>query len=332
MMVREIEISTQYGFDIKSLTPKKGVYLMETDKGKKCLKKINYNIPKLMYIHAAKEHIVDNGFANIDKFNIAQRDEVPYAIINEDIYIVTDWIEGRECDFREEEDLKLASSTLGRFHVSARGFEPNDDIKHRSDIGRYTTTMEKRYAMLGKMREMARKKKRKSEFDFLYISNVEFYQDLAKRALKELNINSYARVCEDSIRDKVLSHHDFTYHNIMIDNERNSYIIDFDYCKSEMQIYDLSTLCIKSLKRLDWDEKAFNNIIEAYNSANEINKDEINVLKTLLIFPQRFWRLANRYYYREALWSEGTFIRKMNNIISEKEKYMNFIDNLNNLL
>lgn len=332
MMVREIEISTQFGFEIKSLTPKKGVYLMETNKGRKCLKKINYNVSKLMYIHEAKEHIVNNGFNNIDRFNIAEKENVPYAVVNEDIYIVTDWIEGRECNFREEEDLKVASSTLAQFHLKARNFDPREEIKLRTDIGRYTTTIEKRSAMLGKMKNIARKKRKKSDFDITYLSNLEFYQELAKRAIKELNVDSYARVCEDSLKDKVLAHHDFAYHNIIIDEEKNPHIIDFDYCKSEMQIYDLATLCIKSLKRLDWNPKIFTNILEAYNSVREINKDEINVLKTLLIFPQRFWRVANRYYYKEASWGEGTFIRKINNIITERENYMNFIDNLNNLL
>ncbi|KMT22828.1 CotS family spore coat protein [Clostridium cylindrosporum] len=332
MMVREIEISTQFDFDIKSLTPMKGVYLAETSKGKKCLKKINYGTSKLMYIHAAKEHIIENGFQNIDRFNIAPRDEVPYALVNDDIYVVTDWIKGSECDFKKRDDLEIASKTLGKFHLHARGFEPSEELRQRSGIGKYTTTIEKRASMLLKMREMARKKRRKSDFDMMYLSNVDFYYKLAQRAIKELSIDSYARVCEDSLRDKVLAHHDFAYHNIIIDENENTHIIDFDYCKSEMQIYDVATLCTKALKRLDWNNESFMSIFNAYNTSREVNKDEINVLKTLLIFPQRFWRVANRYYYKEALWSEGTFNRKMNSIINEQEKYMNFIDSLSNLI
>ncbi|MEF9952052.1 MAG: CotS family spore coat protein [Clostridium sp.] len=331
MMVREIEISTQFDFEINSLTPMKGVYLIDTSKGKKCLKKINYGTNKLLYINEAKTHIVDNGFKNIDKFNIADVTGVPYAIVNNDLYTVTDWIEGRECDFRSGEDLKTSSKTLANFHNYAKDFEASPEVSQRSDIGKYTSTIERRAAMLYKMRDMARKKKRKSEFDMIYLSNVDFYYKLAQRAMKELNIDSYARVCEDSIRDKVLCHHDFTYHNIIIDNDNNSHIIDFDYCKSEMQIYDISTLCVKSLKRLDWEKSSFIDIIDSYSSVREVNKDEMNVLKTLLTFPQRFWRIANRYYYKEALWSEGTFTRKLNSIINEKEKYMKFIDSIDDI-
>lgn len=332
MMVREIEISTQFDFDIKSLTPMKGVYLINTDKGKKCLKKINYSTSKLMYIHEAKEHIINSGFTNIDRFNISHKDEVPYAIVNEDIYAVTDWINGRECDFKKEDDLKLASKALAEFHLKARNFEPSPELRYRSDIGKYTSTIERRSTMLNKMREMARKKRRKTDFDIMYISNLEFYQKLASRAIKELSVDAYAKVCQDSLAEKVLCHHDFTYHNVIIDEKNNPHIIDFDYCKSEMQIYDVATLCTKALKRLDWDINSFKTIIDSYNSCREISKDEYNVLKTLLIFPQRFWRIANRYYYKEAMWSEGVFNRKMNSIISEQEKYMSFIEELNNLI
>ena len=62
-----------------------------------------------------------------------------------------------------------------------------------------------------------------------------------------------------------------------------------------------------------------NLIIENYNSVKQISKDEINVLKAIIIFPQRFWRLANRYYYREAGWSEATFDKEMKEIVG-KEK------------
>ena len=331
MMVREIEISSQFNFEIKSLKPMKGVYLLETSRGKKCLKKINYNPSKLMYIHEAKEHIVSKGLESIDRFNTTDED-IPYAVVNEDIYTVTNWIEGRECDFRKEGDLEIASKALAEFHIHARDFEPSDEVGQRSDIGRYTTTIEKRTKMLNKMRDMARRKRKRSEFDMLYLSNVDFYYKLAKKAIENLSIDSYARVCEDSLRDKVLCHHDFTYHNIMLDENEKPHIIDFDYCKSEMQIYDVATLCTKALKRLDWSEEAFLKIINSYKSIKEINDDEINVLKTLLMFPQRFWRVANRYYYKEALWNEGTFIRKINNIINEKNNYMKFINNINNLI
>lgn len=330
-MVRETEISTQFGFEIYELIPMKGVYLIKTNKGNKCLKKVNYGVQKLMYIYKAKEHIINMGFDRIDR-NIITPQGVPHAFVNDDIYVVTNWINGRECDFKKEEELKKASKTLGMFHLAARDFTPDDGVMVRCDIGRLPNTFEKRLSTLNKMRDIARKNKRKSEFDMLYLSNVDFYIKLAQKTIKSFNFECYNRVCEDALKGKVICHHDYTYHNILFDENEDVHVIDFDYCKWEIQVYDISTLMVKALKRLDWDIDKGKLILESYNSIKPLTLDEVSILKSLLSFPQRFWRLANRYYYKEAGWNETTFIKKIKEIIDEKEKYMNFIDSIDNII
>jgi CotS family spore coat protein len=329
-MVRETEISMQYQVKIYEMIPMKGVYLLKTDKGNKCLKKINYNSQKLMYLYYAKEHIKNNGFNRIDKYFLTPSGS-PYALVNEDIYIMTDWIEGRECDFKKEEELSFAASALAEFHNCARGFVPEESLKMRNDIGKLPSTLEKRLITLNKMRDIARKNKKKTNFDILYLSNVDFYINNAKNSIKQLDINCYGRVCQEAFDDRVLCHHDYTYHNILFDLNNDVNIVDFDYCKEEIQIYDISTLIVKALKRLDWCEDKAKLIIDSYNMVKQISKDEFNVLKAFLIFPQRFWRLSNRYYYREAGWSEATFDKKMKEIITERENYMNFISKLDEI-
>lgn len=330
-MVRETEISTQFGFEIYELIPMKGVYLIKTNKGNKCLKKVNYGVQKLMYIYKAKEHIINMGFDRIDR-NIITPQGVPHAFVNDDIYVVTNWINGRECDFKKEEELKKASKTLGMFHLAAKDFTPDDGVMVRCDIGRLPNTFEKRLSTLNKMRDIARKNKRKSEFDMLYLSNVDFYIKLAQKTIKSFNFECYNRVCEDALKGKVICHHDYTYHNILFDENEDVHVIDFDYCKWEIQAYDISTLMVKALKRLDWDIDKGKLILESYNSIKPLTLDEVSILKSLLSFPQRFWRLANRYYYKEAGWNETTFIKKIKEIIDEKEKYMNFIDSIDNII
>lgn len=330
VMVRETEISNQFGFRIYDCIPKKGVYLLKTDKGNKCLKKISYGTQKLNYIYKAKEHIIQNGFDKVDKYNLSLNN-APYAMVNEDLYIVTDWIDGRECDFKEIEDVKVAAKTLAKFHNCAIGFEMEDNLKARCDVGKLPYTLEKRMRTLKKMRDMASKNKRKSEFDMLYLSNVDSFYELSKSAYESLNLESYKKVCEMSLDKKVLCHHDYTYHNILINND-DVYLVDFDYLKCEVQVYDISTLIIKTLKRVDWNIDFAKAILKEYNSIRELSREEKDVLKTLLMFPQRFWRLANRYYYKEASWTEATFTKKLNEIVEEKGKYLEFLSKLDEIL
>lgn len=330
-MVRETEISTQYQIVIYEMIPMKGVYLLKTDKGNKCLKKINYGQNKLLYIYKAKDTIQSNGFSRIDKYFLTA-DGSPYAMVNEDLYIMTDWIDGKECDFKKEDELRKAAENLAEFHSCARGFEYDANIKMRNDIGKLVTTYERRVSTLNKMRDIARKTKKKSEFDLLYLANVEYFMQLAKAAVREVDIRSYGKVCQGAMEDKVLCHHDYTYHNILIDASNAAYIVDFDYCKEEVQIYDLSTLIVKALKRVDWNPAYGETILRSYDSVRKISMDEMHIMKTMLRFPQRFWRLSNRYYYREAGWSEATFLKKMREIVNEKEKCAEFVDQFDDLL
>lgn len=328
-MVRETEISTQFGFAIYEMQPMKGVYLIKTNKGNKCLKKVNYGTQKITYIYKAKESIAKRGFDRIDR-NMLTVDGMPYALVNDDIYVVTDWIEGRESDFKKDDEIKNAAATLAEFHTYARKFE-GFEARERNDIGKLKETLEKRMYTLSKMRDMARKNRKKTEFDRLYLSNIDYYMEMAQEALNLFNEDSYSNVCIKAVEDNVLCHHDYTYHNILVDKENKMHIVDFDYAKSEIQIYDLSTLLIKALKRQDWKIECGKAIVDSYRGVKELTDDEINVLRCMLNFPQRFWRLANRYYYREAGWSEEAFTKKLKEIISERPKYVEFVKNVNEI-
>lgn len=329
-MMREFEIERQFDIKIENIRPNRGVYLLKTDKGMKCLKKINYGTQKLLFVYGAKEHLIQNGFPYVDRYCI-NIDGNPYALVNEDIYTMSEWLDGRECDFRNKEDLIKAAKCLAHMHIAAKGYEPPENSKLKTDLGRWPHLMEKRVRSFDKMRDMGRKKSNKGNFDMNYMKSVQFYKDLGKRAMNVLASSKYDDLCRIAEEEKGFCHHDFTYHNIIIDNKDNVNVIDFDYCKREVRAYDISAFMIKVLKRVDWSFEQAELIINAYNEVNPIKEEEYRVIFAFLLFPQRFWRLANRYYYSEVNWPLNTFSNKLEELISEQEKYTNFIEKFKNL-
>ncbi|MCY6958744.1 CotS family spore coat protein [Clostridium brassicae] len=325
-MMREFEIERQFNIRIESIKPNKGVYFLKTNDGMKCLKRINYGIQKLYFVYGAKEHLIKNGFKYVDKYDLNIEGE-PYALVNEDIYTLSEWLEGRECDFHEDNDIVMASKTLAKMHIASKGYDPPENSKLKSDLGRWPRLMAKRIKALDKMRDMSRKKGRKGDFDFTYIKSVEFYKELGKRALNVLNDSDYMNICKIAEEDKSFCHHDYTYHNIIIDGNSDVNVIDFDYCKREIRTYDISNFMIKVLKRRDWNMDCASLIIDAYNEISPLSKEEYRILFAFLLFPQRFWRLANRYYYNEVNWATNTFNKKIQALINEQEQYIKFIEN-----
>lgn len=324
-MMREFEIERQFDIKIESIKPNKGVYQLKTNKGIRCLKKISYGTQKLLFVYGAKEHLYNNGFKNIDRYYLNTEGKA-YALVNEDIYTLSEWIDGRECDFYNDDDLVLATKALANFHIASKGYEPSENSKLKSDLGRWPHLMEKRIKSFDKMKEMVRKKKNhKSDFDLNYIKSMEYYKNLGKNALSILNDSNYYNLCKDTEEEKSFCHHDFTYHNIILGDDNSVSIIDFDYCKRELRTFDLANFMIKVLKRREWDFDIAKAIIENYNKVSPLRDDEYKVLYAFLIFPQRYWRICNRYYYNEVNWIQNTFNKKMDELISEQENFEVFM-------
>ncbi|BFK80297.1 CotS family spore coat protein [Clostridium baratii] len=324
-MMREFEIERQFGIEIETLKANKGIYYLKTNKGERCLKKINYGPQKLLFVYGAKEHLINNGFDKVDRYFL-NIDGEPYALVNEDLYTLSMWLEGRECDFHKISEVKLAAEALARLHEASKGYDPPENSKLKSDLGRWPNLMAKRIKSLDKMRDMVRKKNNKSDFDLLYIKSMEFYKEMGKKAHETLINSDYNRLCDIAEEEKGFCHHDFTYHNIIIDKNEEVNVIDFDYCKREIRTFDISNFITKVLKRVDWDFEYAKAIIDAYNSVSKLEDEEYKVLLSYLQFPQRYWRLVNRYYYNEVNWGQNTFASKLQNIIDERENYLKFLD------
>lgn len=324
-MMREFEIERQFNIKIEVIKPHKGVYYLKTDKGERCLKKINYGPQKLLFVYGAKEHLIKNQFENIDRYYL-NGDQEPYALVNEDLYTLSQWIHGRECDFHNIEEVIKAAKTLANLHKSSIDYEPPENSKLKSDLERWPHLMEKRVKSFDKMWDMARKKGTKSEYDLSYMRNMEFYRELGNRAKRVLASSKYDFVCQKTEEDKIFCHHDYTYHNIIIDDKENYNVIDFDYCKREIRSYDIANFMIKVLKRNNWDLDFAKAILKAYDEEWALYEEEYRIIFAFLLFPQRFWRLANRYYYNEVNWGQSTFLNKMDHLVEEKENYLNFIE------
>ncbi len=323
--MREFEIERQFDIKIETIKANKGVYYLKTNKGERCLKRINYGPQKLLFVYGAKEHLIKNGFSNLDRYYLNINDE-PYALVNEDLYTLSEWLEGRECDFRNIDEVKIAAKTLAGMHEASKGYDPPENSKLKSDLGRWPHLMEKRTKSIDKMKDIIRKKNIKNDFDMIYLKSMEFYRDLGKQALQTLKESNYYELCMVAEQEKTFCHHDFTYHNIIIDNNEKPHIIDFDYCKREVRTFDISNFMIKVLKRVDWNIDFAKAIIESYNSVCKLRDDEYKVLYAYLQFPQRYWRLANRYYYNEVNWGQNTFTNKLSSIIDEKDKFLSFLN------
>jgi len=316
------EISEKFGFEIKSLAPYKDAFIINTSSGRKVLKRTALFPERIQFIHNAKEHLYGNGFSNIDRY-LCTVEGKPYVSVDGYNYMITDFIEGNECNFDNRNEMINASRLLAQLHKASKGFMPSEDCVVKDDLGKIPQYFSKRLEEIKKLSKIARKGR--SKFDYMFLSNFDYFYSLGESALELINSSRYENLISISRKERVLCHHDYTHHNIIKSGETYS-VLNFEFCCFEVKVYDLANLLRRKMRRCNWDINEARIIIDEYRAIEDLSEDDIYVMKTILQFPQKLWRVVNRYYNSRRSWSEKSYIVKLQEVIDEIEHHKRFME------
>ena len=319
------EIAANYGLEVKNIIPYKDTYMVQTDKGRKILKRMLFSAERILFIHGAKEHLANKGFTNIDRY-MATLKGGPCFLFDNASYVLYDLLEGRECNFDNDMEVRKAAVLLASMHSASRGYKPPEGSKIQDELGMLPGYFSKRLEDIKKLRKIA--KKGKSRFDHLFLENTDYFIGLGEQAASELEKSNYMNLINKARAEGVFCHHDFTHHNIVCSEDVFS-IINFDYCCFELKIYDLANLIRRKMRKCSWGMDKAVLIIDGYNSVEQLSRDEIAVMKLILQFPQKFWRVVNRYYNSRRSWSERSFVMKLQEVLDEVDGHRKFIESYN---
>jgi CotS family spore coat protein len=318
-------IAREFGCRVIYSKPLRAVNLALTDRGLVIIKETAREPDKILYIHGLKEYLYENGFISLDRY-LPSKYDLPFAIYENSIFVMEDYIGGRECSFTNPYDRKGTVKALAQLHNAGRGYSPPTGAAGRNNIGKWGRSYLGKIEDLTRFKELARNKRKKSELDRMFLEDVDFYIEMCWRGFDTLKNSRYEEICEKAQKDKVICHHDYTYHNIIIGLGGEVNVIDFDYSCHELPVYDLAALIQKVLRRYSYDVDMALEIIEDYCSAAPLCKEDMTLMQSLFEFPQRFWRIAERYYENKTNWEEKTFLSKCNDIVIMKEFVLDFVE------
>jgi CotS family spore coat protein len=320
-------IESTYGMKILSIKPCRAGYIIDTDKGKKHLRQCQCSENRILYIHDAKTHLYKNGFTNLDTYSEALNGN-PYIEIENQYYVLTPFFDARECEFGDDIDAIKASVALAQMHKAGKGFRPRDGLSIPSDLGRLPESLGKRYDEILRMRRKAERER--GAFDYIYLDCVDKFIDLAERSLNIFNGSEYVRLVKKAMAEGGICHHDYSYQNILIAGSR-TYITGFESCSDELRIYDVVNLLRRKMRKCNWNLQKASMLLDAYEEVYPLSSDEIVIMKAMLLFPQKFWRVANRYYNSRRSWAQKNFTGMLEEVISEYQDHVRFMEQFDEL-
>ncbi|EJO5346187.1 CotS family spore coat protein [Clostridium botulinum] len=319
-----LDLFNQYNIIVKDIYPIRNVYIIDTNKGKKILKKVNYTIEELKFIQEIIDYI-RNDFKRIMDFEKNLQGDI-YTLYKGEMYCLMDLIDGRESQFSNPLDLKISSIDLANMHKASQGFTTkfNQRITNGKTIEKFRVQKEE----MNFFKNIANIHENKNEFDNLFLSEIDYYIEEINKSINILEDSCYYDICRE--RDKVsICHHDLAYHNILI-KEDKAYFIDFDYSIVDLKVNDLCNFITKVIKNFSFDINKANIILDSYSNIYNINHKELEVLYGLLSFPYDFYDISKNYYTKRKDWNEDVFLNRLIKKSNYKEDRREFLKNFKN--
>ncbi|WP_055669355.1 CotS family spore coat protein [Desnuesiella massiliensis] len=327
-----IDLFNSFNLRVYDVIPVRSVYLIQTDKGKKILKKVDYTMERLNFIYTCLEYI-SKSFNGVMGFMKASNENIGIKY-DEDIYVVLDLVEGRECEYSNPIDMSIAAESLGKLHLAGMGLyerilEEKNIILNDGDIllGKRKIFLKNSKESLESYKNKVQKYIYKNSFDKIFLDNVDYFIKQVQRSIDILEKSDYEALVNE--KDKIcLCHKDLAHHNIII-KEEQGYFIDFDYCSIDLKVVDLAQFINKSIKNLAFDWHRAQNIIYDYQKSNILDKREIKVLYSFLAFPEDFNSISRDYYEKRKDWEEGVFVDRLIKKTEgklEKEEFLNYFE------
>lgn len=318
-----ITIMYKYKYHIVSAEKVRSVYKIVTGNGNFCLKKMKHGRNKAKNGYFLTEELLLNKFTNIAKY-IRTKDGAFSVSYKKNIFYLMEWLDGVECDLTNIDEAVNCTKLLAEFHIATKKIDHNK-ISIPNNLKNWAKVFNTDLNNIEKFKRIILGKRIKNEFDILFMKNVDNFYSRGISSIKMLNNSGYYKASKKPIDKQLICHNSFYYQNIIkVDEEY--FIIDLDSIMIDLQISDLGKLIRRLMfkKPYEWNFNFAKTLIEAYNSINKINREELEIMLALIIFPHKFCKLGKNRFIKGKRWSETKYFHKLNKIISYDEKEEKF--------
>ena len=318
-------IEKNYSLNVKDVEKVKNSYRVITEDRGYCLKVINYEFSHFYFILSAMKHLQKNQFKNIPQF-ILNKDNKEYGSLDGKYVYLTKWIPSRVSNYDNPIELSRISTKLGEFHECSKNFRLDRKMKPRIGWFSWEKVFSTRRDEILDFKKRINQKAYKSDFDLLYLENINLEIKRAEESILGLSRNNYFESMQKEVFKGGFCHHDYAHHNILVDDDGNFNVIDFDYCILDSHLHDLSSLLIRSMKDGKWEKEKADLILESYREANDIQNYELPLIREFIRFPQCFWQLGIQVYWEQQPLGEEFFINKLEKYLDDIKDREEFID------
>lgn len=292
------EVLKEYEIDFKDISVIqsggiKTVWRLKTTMGDLCLKRLKQTYDKALFSVNAQDYVKNSG-GNVPAI-IKDKRGNPIVTFNDQLFVVYEWLYGKDLSFSNPEDLKSAIHGLSKFHVSSKGYAAPQDARVSSKLGKWPDQYSSMKNKLSSWKEIAKEKSSIGYYNS-YLKHVDSIIEICEKALDLLNTSPYKEVTAEDSKSIVLCHQDYGKGNAILTDD-GVYVIDLDGVTWDHPARDLRKIIGKqSENRGNWDISAVKTVVDWYCEKNPLSSVDKELIYIDLLYPHWFYGLVKNIF------------------------------------
>lgn len=319
----ELSVLEQYHLNVKSTRKTRGAFFCDTDEGLLLLRESGMSKKRVPALYRLCEHLREQGYEQVDQLVPNAEGEYVSTLEDGTEYILKYWFRGRECDIRKGGEVMEGIKNLATLHKFM-----HLDMEEAVSCG---THLKEEYLShnreLKKVRKFMRGQSPKGEFELAFLKYFDYIYQWAEAAIRCLEESDYEQLYQSSIDNCCLTHGDYNYHNIIV-TPNGLATTNFDKFKKDIQAEDLYYYLRKAMEKHGWNRKMGDHMINAYCQVRPLSDAELEYIKLRLVYPEKFWKIADSYYRSNKAWISVKSVEKLQVAITQTEEKRHFLENI----
>lgn len=324
MNEKALTVLEQYDLKINGTYRIKGNYGCDTTTGRYILQEYNNSNEKMATMKILYNRLENSGFKTD---YVIENKEGSYVSVSEDgySYILKRWFDAGECNAYDENHILSATKQLANFHKICENtcdWWGEDKGLH---AGKNILQKFKRHNNeIIQIRNYIKKRKNKNYFEIALQKINDSYYEQGVSAVEMISHSEYGKAYDNSIKNKSINHGSYNHHNVMFVDGQVVFV-NMTKVNYAPQVQDLYDFLRKIMEKNNWNVDLGNKILDVYDKDRKISSSEYNILKAMLCYPEKFWKIINYYYNSNKAWYSEKNEDKLVQFQKQEQFRWNFI-------
>ncbi len=322
---KAVNVLEQYDMTVSRTFKGRGTIICDTDQGMRVLKEYRGRTEKLELLYQLQGKLKDS--LRTDMLIRTKEGALFVKDIDNSVYILEEQVDGKECSYKNEEDIVKACGAMAKLHL--KFMTPQSEKICVMPVFFYADEMERHTVECKRVRNYLRKLHNKTEFERALLKEYDYFLekavDVTRRAREESQAEYEAYVNSNGL----YCHGDYQYHNVIFGKGNGGAytgIVNLEHFAHDAGARDFYLLFRKISEKCDWSLDMAQSMLDAYQNRRVFPPIEWRSLCLRLEYPEKFWKIINFYYNSRKSWMPNRNYDKLESLIRQeknREKLLN---------